>query len=86
MDGIITTYQPDTKLVGAENRSKVTCYLDSLLFAMFARVGFFDALLYPMSDDGPRRNLLVILRLWVNMLRSGMLIPEDVVSAPDFPR
>ena len=80
IDGVVESYAPTTKLLGAENREKVTCYLDSVLFAMFARLGFFDAMLYAIYDDIPRQNLLVLVRLWVNMLRRGKLIPTDIVG------
>lgn len=30
------------RLLGAENNGKVTCYLDSLLFALFARLDLFE--------------------------------------------
>ena len=38
IEGIIRGYTPHTKLLGAENRQGVTCYLDALLFAMFHSV------------------------------------------------
>lgn len=79
IEGIIRGYTPKTKLLGAENRSGVTCYLDALLFAMFARLDCFEAILYKSFSDEPRRKLAVLLRLWVNMLRSGKLITADLV-------
>ncbi|KAL1954680.1 hypothetical protein VTO42DRAFT_832 [Malbranchea cinnamomea] len=78
IEGVIERSSPTRKLRGAENRGKVTCYLDSLLFAMFARHKFFDAILYPTYDDESRQNLIVLIRLWVNMLRLGKLIPTDI--------
>ncbi|KAK2731578.1 hypothetical protein FQN57_003286 [Myotisia sp. PD_48] len=80
VQGILRIYTPSTKLLGAENRDGVTCYLDALLFAMFARLDCFEAVLYNGQNDPPRRNLAVILRLWVNMLRSGKLIPQDITK------
>lgn len=80
IEGIIRTYTPNTKLLGAENRSGVTCYLDALLFAMFARLDCFEAILYKSFNDEPRRKLAILLRLWVNLLRSGKLITTDMVS------
>ena len=71
-------------MLGAENRDKVTCYLDALLFAMLAKVDVFEALLYQQFDDEPRRKLVMILRLWVNMLRTGKLITVDIVGARPF--
>jgi hypothetical protein len=78
--GILRDYTPSIKLLGAENREGVTCYLDALLFAMFARLDCFEAILYNSFNDDPRRNLAIVLRLWVNMLRSGKLITTDLVS------
>lgn len=80
IEGILRTYRPSTRLLGAVNRQGVTCYLDALLFAMFARLDFFEGVLYNAFDDEPRRNFVVLLRLWVNMLRSGKLITIDIVS------
>lgn len=79
IEGIIRGYTPSTKLLGAENRNGVTCYLDALLFAMFARLDCFEAILYKSFNDEPRRKLAIVLRLWVNLLRSGKLITTDVV-------
>ena len=81
-EGIIREYNPNVKLLGAVNRKGVTCYLDALLFAMFARLGSFEAILYNSFDDEPRKRLAMLLRLWVNVLRSGRLINEDIVWSP----
>ena len=40
--GIIEEISPSTPLLGAENNGKVTCYLDSLLFALYARLDSFE--------------------------------------------
>lgn len=80
VEGIVREYQPTVKLLGAENREAVTCYLDALLFAMFAKLDSFEALLFDTFTDTPRKNLASLLRLWVNMLRSGKLITTDIVS------
>ncbi|KAK4621589.1 hypothetical protein CLAFUW4_06882 [Fulvia fulva] len=77
-EGIVTPYSPPTKLLGAVNRENVTCYLDALLFAMFARLDSFEAMLYENFDDIPRKKLAGLLRLWVNMLRTGRLIATDI--------
>lgn len=79
-EGIVQPYNADTKLLGAENRESVTCYLDALLFAMFARLDSFEAMLYESFEDLPRRKLAGMLRLWVNMLRTGRLITTDITS------
>lgn len=79
-EGIIQNYDPGVKLLGAINREGVTCYLDALLFAMFARLGSFEAMLYKNFEDPPRKRLATLLRLWVNMLRAGKLITTEIVS------
>jgi hypothetical protein len=79
IEGIIRSYTPNTKLLGAENRQGVTCYLDALLFAMFARLDCFEAILYKSFNDEPRRKLVILLRFWVNLLRAGKLITTDLV-------
>ena len=78
-EGIIQSYNPNIKLLGAINREGVTCYLDALLFAMFARLGSFEAMLYKNFEDEPRKRLAALLRLWVNTLRAGKLITVDIV-------
>ncbi|KAL4870511.1 hypothetical protein BDV12DRAFT_165744 [Aspergillus spectabilis] len=80
IEGIIKGYSPSTKLLGAENREGVTCYLDALLFAMFARLDSFEGLLYKNFSDESRGKLSMLLRLWVNMLRSGKLIKTDITK------
>ncbi|PGG99795.1 hypothetical protein AJ79_08417 [Helicocarpus griseus UAMH5409] len=80
LHGVLRHYSPSIKLLGAENRNGVTCYLDSLLFAMFARLDCFEAILYNSFEDEPRRNLTVLLRLWVNLLRTGKLITTDLTQ------
>ncbi|KAK4543104.1 hypothetical protein LTR36_005881 [Oleoguttula mirabilis] len=79
-EGIVRPYNPDTRLLGAVNRNSVTCFLDALLFAMFARLDSFEAMLYDGGDDIPRKKLAGLLRLWVNMLRTGRLIGTDVTA------
>lgn len=79
-EGIVRPYTPDQKLLGAINREGVTCYLDALLFAMFARLDSFEAMLYDNFDDAKRKRLAGLLRLWVNMLRTGRLITTDITE------
>jgi hypothetical protein len=77
--GVIYEYNTETKLVGAQNREQVTCYLDALIFAMFSQLDSFEALLKESFEDYPRRMLTILLRLWVNLLRRGKLITVDLV-------
>ena len=78
-EGIIKDYDPSVTLLGAVNRYGITCYLDATLFAMFARLDSFEAILYNTFEDEKRKKLAMLLRLWVNTLRVGRLITVDIV-------
>ncbi|KAI0167134.1 cysteine proteinase [Hypoxylon sp. FL1284] len=80
LSGKIIGYNPGIRMLGAENRGNVTCYLDALLFAMFARLDSFECMLKSDSSDESQRRLATLLRLWVNMLRSGKLIETDMTQ------
>ncbi|KAI2623348.1 cysteine proteinase [Hypoxylon sp. NC1633] len=80
LSGKILSYDPSTHMLGAENRGNVTCYLDALLFAMFAKLESFECMLKNESMEEPQRRLAALLRLWVNMLRSGKLIEIDMTQ------
>jgi hypothetical protein len=80
LEGELKDYDPTVKMLGAINRNMVTCYLDALLFAMFARLDSFEAMVYDNFEDEPRRKLAAVLRLWVNLLRTGQLIRVELVS------
>lgn len=67
-------------MLGAENRGSVTCYLDALLFAMFAKLESFECMLKQDLETPAATRLAALLRLWVNMLRTGKLIEADMVS------
>ena len=79
-EGIVTEYNPHVKLLGSENRELVTCFLDSVLFAMFSRLDSFEAMLYNPFDDVKKSRLSLLLRLWVNLLRSGKFITTDITK------
>ena len=78
-EGELKDYNPNATMLGAVNRNMVTCYLDALLFDMFARLDSFEAMLYDSFEDEPRKKLAAVLRLWVNLLRTGQLIKVDLV-------
>ncbi|KAK6541572.1 hypothetical protein TWF694_007375 [Orbilia ellipsospora] len=78
--GIIKEWSADVTLKGAENNGKVTCYLDSVLFSLYAHLDSFEAMLYNVFDDDKRKKLSSLLRLFVNMLRSGKLITTDIIQ------
>jgi hypothetical protein len=68
-------------VVGAVNVDAVSCWLDSLLFAMYATMDSYDGLLMgDPSRSHAQRNVVRKMTLWVNMLRSGHLVTADVVS------
>ncbi|KXJ92965.1 ubiquitin carboxyl-terminal hydrolase-domain-containing protein [Microdochium bolleyi] len=78
--GNIIPYNPNTHMLGAENRGAVTCYLDSLLFAMFAKLESFECMLKHDLENPAAARLAALLRLWVNMLRTGKLIEADMTT------
>lgn len=82
VEGIIKPYDLSVLMLGAINRGNVTCYLDALLFAMFARMDNFEPILCTNfeDEDEPKRRLSTLIRLWVNMLRTGKLIPTDITQ------
>lgn len=77
--GTVLPYDPNVKMLGAENRGNVTCYLDALMFAMFAKLDAFECMLKNEFRTDAQRHLVALLRLWVNMLRSGKLIQVNMV-------
>lgn len=78
--GDVVQYNPNTAMLGAENRENVTCYLDALLFAMFAKLEAFECMLTSDLPEEPQTKLAMLLRLWVNLLRSGKLIQADMTE------
>ncbi|QSL65152.1 hypothetical protein MERGE_002457 [Pneumocystis wakefieldiae] len=77
---IVHEIEPSVELLGSENLNGVTCYLDALLFAMFAKTNCFEAMLFQEGRDPVSTKLCTFIRLWVNMLRDGKLITKDIVS------
>jgi len=80
ISGEIKPIDPKVTMVGAVNREMVTCYIDSLLFAMFARLDSFDPIISVEWPDAATNTLAIIIRFWVNMLRTGRLVTTDIVS------
>ncbi|KAI9882631.1 MAG: ATP binding [Watsoniomyces obsoletus] len=80
IEGIVREYDLSIRPLGAVNREKVTCWLDALLFAMFARLESFESILFTPFADEPRKRLAMLLRLWVNLLRTGKLITTDITK------
>ncbi|KAI0138401.1 ubiquitin carboxyl-terminal hydrolase [Pestalotiopsis sp. NC0098] len=78
--GTIIPYDRNVPMLGAVNREMVTCYLDALLFAMFAKLEAFECMLTADLSGEPQKRLAGLLRLWVNLLRSGKLIHADLTE------
>ncbi|KAI5908726.1 hypothetical protein K4G61_g2413 [Candida parapsilosis] len=67
--------------VGAENWDNVLCYMDALLFAMFANLDSFEPILFIPNQDEPLvAQLSALLRVYVSLLRSGYLITTDLTA------
>ena len=76
----VKTIDSRIKEIGAVNRTGVSCYLDSVLFAMFAQLDSFDSMLDEKFKDPKKAHLAALLRLWVNAERSGELITTDITE------
>lgn len=68
-------------LIGMDNWLNVTCYLDCLVFVMFAKLTEYDDLLYhqPLSSEDSNE-LRFLMRLVVNLLRSEEHITTDIMQ------
>ncbi|OZJ06710.1 hypothetical protein BZG36_00302 [Bifiguratus adelaidae] len=78
-EGVLVEINPDVTLVGAENEMLTSCYIDSLLFAMFVSLIAFEPMLFVETSDAETKRLQTLLRLFVNNLRSGKLVRVDAV-------
>ncbi|CAG8466180.1 786_t:CDS:2 [Acaulospora morrowiae] len=70
-EGLVSDIQKTIVMIGAENDRLTSCYIDSLLFAMFARTQSFDGMLLVQPEGSNARGLQTHLRLFVNRLRTG---------------
>ncbi|CCE88762.1 Piso0_001541 [Millerozyma farinosa CBS 7064] len=68
------------QFLGAENWENVMCYLDALLFSMFANLESFEPMLFISNQHENHlvHQLSALLRLYVSLLRSGNLITIDL--------
>jgi hypothetical protein len=62
---------------GVENHKNTSCYIDSLLFAMFIGVTGFDPLLLCHTKENKVQDQI---RLFINKLRKGQLVQERTVQ------
>lgn len=67
---------------GAENWENVMCYMDALLFSMFANLESFEPMLFVLNtNNNPMvHQLSGLLRVYVNLMRLGNLITTDVTA------
>lgn len=80
LSGIVYPYNPHIKMLGAENRSNATCWLDSFLNALFTVPSQFQELLNNCYEDPSKQKLVQLIRLWVNLMRVGILIEVAIVG------
>ncbi|KAJ2851942.1 hypothetical protein IWW36_000715 [Coemansia brasiliensis] len=80
-DGIVLPIDPTMRLSGAENAGGTTCYLDSIMAALFAAHSSCDGLLF-MRDLGSQdaNGVQALCRLLTNFLRAGELIGADMME------
>ncbi|KAK9762970.1 hypothetical protein K7432_010769 [Basidiobolus ranarum] len=80
-DGIIVEVPKKNQFRGPKNSLGTSCYIDSLLFAMFGTHSCYDGLLRRRHiTSEPALHLQTICRLYVNLLRSGTHISKIVVE------
>ncbi|MCJ1445358.1 MAG: hypothetical protein MMC23_005863 [Stictis urceolatum] len=79
-DMLVTPYDPQVRLLGAVNRNMTTCYLDSLLFAMFVCHDSYEPMLVNHFKDPRKNRLAILLRLWINAVRAGKLVTPDITK------
>ncbi|KAJ2656947.1 hypothetical protein IWW48_004770 [Coemansia sp. RSA 1200] len=80
-DGVLYNIDPRIQMCGAVNSGGTSCYIDSLLMALFGAQSSFDALLYVRDLGSESSNkLLAITRLYVNFMRAGVLIDVWLVE------
>lgn len=68
--------------LGAENWENVMCYMDALLYSMFANLESFEPMLFISNQHENRyvNQLSALLRVYVSILRSGNLITTDLTT------
>ncbi|CAG8443182.1 8771_t:CDS:2 [Scutellospora calospora] len=79
-EGLVLDIQKDVIMLGSENDRFTSCYIDSLMFAMFARTRAFDGMLFIQQEGRNVRSLQTHLRLFVNRLRTGKHINAHMVK------
>ncbi|RUO96804.1 hypothetical protein BC936DRAFT_141426, partial [Jimgerdemannia flammicorona] len=84
-EGLLVPFDNRRIMLGAENDEYTSCYIDSLLFAMFIPFSTFEPLLLSTPAVSTfvkpldARRLQTSIRLFVNRLRSGKLVTTRIV-------
>lgn len=66
------------RFAGAENWENVMCYMDALLFLMFANLESFEPILFVSNRENSIDRLAALLRVYVNLMRLGNVVTTDV--------
>lgn len=80
IDLTIAPYDPMLRILGAINRSAVSCWLDATLFALFGCQDSYESMLTKSFEDVRKNRLATLLRLWVNTIRVGVLVTTDITE------
>ncbi|KAJ2073426.1 hypothetical protein GGH13_002005 [Coemansia sp. S155-1] len=80
--GVLYDIDPRIQICGAVNSGGTTCYIDSLLMALFGAQSSYDGLLYMRGDLGSEaaNQLQAVCRLVVNYLRAGELVDASLIE------
>ncbi|KAK9692966.1 hypothetical protein K7432_014131 [Basidiobolus ranarum] len=80
-DGILVDVSKNVQFKGPKNSLGTSCYIDSLLFAMFGTYSCYDSLLgrRELASDAAL-HLQTTCRLYVNLLRTGKHISKTVIE------
>ncbi|KAJ2881370.1 hypothetical protein H4R27_004130 [Coemansia aciculifera] len=80
--GVLYDIDPRIQICGAVNSGGTTCYIDSLLMALFGAQSSCDGLLYMRGDLGSEaaNQLQAVCRLVVNYLRAGELVDASLIE------
>ncbi|KAJ2743210.1 hypothetical protein GGI20_003917 [Coemansia sp. BCRC 34301] len=81
-DGVLYDIDPRIQMCGAVNSGGTTCYIDSLLVALFGIQHAYDGLLYVRGDLGSEaaNQLQAACRLIANYLRAGELVDASLIE------
>ncbi|KAF7865688.1 hypothetical protein EAF04_005854 [Stromatinia cepivora] len=80
LSGVIYPYDPSIKMLGAENSRGKSCWLDSFLASLFTVPTQFQELLSNFYEDPSKQKLIQLIRLWVNLMRRGILIEVAITE------